>query len=87
MQSPLLAQRGRATIDFQAGIGKATGQLHQTMELEMARRGLNAETLPADIDAAHDLVDEKLSDFEPYRVRQLLGEWASKNHGTNLSRN
>jgi 2-polyprenyl-3-methyl-5-hydroxy-6-metoxy-1,4-benzoquinol methylase len=82
MQSPVLAQRGRASIDFQAGIGKATGQLHQTMELEMARRGVTAETLPADMDAAHDLIDQRLSDFEPYRVRQLLGEWASKNHGT-----
>ncbi len=81
MDTPILAQRGRASVDFQAGINKASGMLHAAMEAEMAARGITAQTMPADIDERHALVEERLSDWPAFKVRQMLGEWASKNHG------
>jgi len=81
MQAPLLAQRGRALIDFQAGIGKASYGLNMAMEAEMAAKGINADTLPDDIDARHAMVDEKLADSKTFKLRQLVSEWASKTHG------
>lgn len=81
MDAPILAQRGRALVDFHVGLGKATGALHNAMEAEMRARGLTNEGLPDDIDERHALVDQRMGDWPAYRVRQLLGEWASKNHG------
>lgn len=81
MEKPLLAQRGRALINFQAGLSRATYALHGNVETEMTERGITADTLPDDLDAQLKLVDEELCNSKTLRVRQLLAEFHAKNHG------
>lgn len=81
MEAPALAQRGRASLDFQAGISKATFGLHFASEAELAMKGVNAQTMPDDMDERHALVVETLADSKIFKIRELFGEWASRTHG------
>ena len=48
MFQPDLSQRGRASVDFLADIYTTFGVLHRGVEMEMADKGINAETFPDD---------------------------------------
>jgi SAM-dependent methyltransferase len=81
LETPNLAQRGRALISFQAGLSKATYALHGDVETEMAGLRITTDSLPDDLDAQLRLVDEELGDSKVFRVRQLLAEFHARNHG------
>ncbi len=76
-----LRQRGRALIDFQAGVTKANIRASQLANIDMAERGISEETMPDDMDERHALVEERMADSKPFKVAQLLGEWGAKVHG------
>lgn len=76
-----LAQRGRALIDFEVTVRKRANALQQAVERELADKGITAETLPDKMDARHEMIDGALAHSPTYRLRALLGEWSSKEHG------
>jgi SAM-dependent methyltransferase len=76
-----LAQRGRALIDFEVGVRQAAGRMQVALEAKLAERGVTASTLPADMDARHDLIDSTLDDQPLYATRALLGDWSAREHG------
>jgi SAM-dependent methyltransferase len=81
LASPRLAQRGRAAINFQAGIGIASARLLAQAERALADRGITADTLPEDMDARHDTVAHVIGDHPAFRLNTLLSEWRAKSHG------
>jgi SAM-dependent methyltransferase len=81
MLKPDLSQRGRASIDFLAEIYSTFGMLHKGVEMEMADKGITAETLPDDMDARHAWVEEALADSKTLKVQQQLFEWSQKLSG------
>lgn len=76
-----LAQRGRALIDFEAGLRLHASALHREAEAVLAERGVTAATLPEDMDERHMMIAATLRDYKPFQVRGLLGEWSAKEHG------
>jgi SAM-dependent methyltransferase len=81
LTAPQLAQRGRAAISFQAGIGIVSGRLMAAAERTLAERGVTAETMPDDMEARHALVAETIGDLPAFRLTNLLSEWRAKSHG------
>jgi SAM-dependent methyltransferase len=81
MKTPALAQHGRAAIDFHCSMRGAVSALQRGVEAEMAARGITADTMPEDMDERHALVDTSLAASNGYRLRQLVAEWAARDHG------
>jgi SAM-dependent methyltransferase len=77
----VLEQRGRALMDFEVAARRTASDLHGKVIGEMARVGLAHDTLPDDMNACHDLIDQALADSPTYAARHLLAEWCAKNHG------
>jgi SAM-dependent methyltransferase len=77
---PQLAQRGRAAISFQAGIGIASGKLLAQAERSLAERGVTAASLPEDMEARHEVVAQTIGDLPAFRLNNLLCEWRAKSH-------
>lgn len=81
MLTARLAQRGRALIDFQAGMFGASVEVGARSDAELAAAGVNADTLPDDMDARHVMVETAMADSKAFKVGQLLSEWNAKIHG------
>jgi SAM-dependent methyltransferase len=81
LQDPQLRQRGRASIDFLALIGGASGQLRAAVDQEMADRQITAASLPEDMDARYAAVDAALGGSRAYAALNLLGDWHGRSHG------
>ncbi len=80
MSSPHLAQRGRAAISFQAGIGMASNRLMAKTEETLRQAGLTGEALPEDMEARHAAVAEAVGGTLAFKLNQLLSEWRAKSH-------
>jgi SAM-dependent methyltransferase len=78
---PVLAQRGRAAISFQAGIGRAANALLAQTTQALAEAGLTAATLPEDMEARHAAIEAVLGELPAFQMSQLLSEWRAKSHG------
>jgi ubiquinone/menaquinone biosynthesis C-methylase UbiE len=76
-----LQQRGRALMDFEVSARQTASALHRKVIGEMAIKGLVSDTLPDDMNACHEAIDEALADSPTYAARHLLAEWCAKNHG------
>ena len=76
-----LKQRGRAAIDFEVAARQAASRLHVEVEKSLAAVGLNAETLPEDMDERHEVIEAALADSKLYGTRVLFGEWCADQHG------
>jgi SAM-dependent methyltransferase len=76
-----LEQRGRASIDFLVSAARASGRLEPAVRTDMAAAGLGEATLAEDLDDRLAQVDMALSGSAAFRVRNLLSEWLSVNHG------
>ncbi|MEM8935538.1 MAG: class I SAM-dependent methyltransferase [Pseudomonadota bacterium] len=77
---PKLAQRGRASFDFLAGLRAAMNMtLSPIIEADMRAAGIDEDSLPDDPDA----VDARLSaiDSAALDVSVLCKEWHRRNHG------
>lgn len=81
MSDVAITQRGRARIDFEVGVRLAAKRRQQACEGVLADRGVNAQTMPEDMDARHRLVDETLADIPAWRTHAWLGDWSAREHG------
>ncbi len=78
---PRLHQRGRASIDFLAQLALASQPLRHKVDADMQLAGIDADSLPDDMDQRYRLIDEQLSKSTAYAVEKLLVEWHSRRHG------
>jgi SAM-dependent methyltransferase len=78
---PRVAQRGRALINFQAGLALAAGTMRRLAERELADQGITAETLPQSMDAIHETIETALAGSDAYRIYHFLAEWRAREHG------
>ena len=76
-----LRQRGRALMDFEVTARQTASSLQQQVERDLESAGITAETLPENMQARHDMIDEALAQSHRYQARALLGEWCAKEHG------
>jgi SAM-dependent methyltransferase len=81
LQEPRLRQRGRASIDFLALLGGASGTLRSAVDEELAQRQVTAGSLPEDMDARYDVVNSALRDSRAYAALNLVGDWHGRTHG------
>lgn len=77
-----LRQRGRALIDFEVGVRQAANRMHAAVEMELASRGVTAETLPEAMEARHAVIEDAVAGLPLYQARALFGEWSACEHGT-----
>ena len=80
LSPPHLAQRGRAAISFQAGIGLASNRLMARTEQALTQAGLTGSTLPEDMEARHAAVAGTVGGTPAFKLNQLLSEWRAKSH-------
>jgi SAM-dependent methyltransferase len=78
---PPLRQRDRAAIDFFAYLGHTAMPLRGAIDADLAAAGVRADALPADIDAAADLIEGALATSKTYRAQQIVGEYHARQHG------
>ena len=81
LQDPKLHQRGRASVDFLAQLGIASQPVREKVGAAMQQAGIDAESLPDDMDERYRLIDAKLANTPAYAAQKLLGEWHSRRHG------
>jgi ubiquinone/menaquinone biosynthesis C-methylase UbiE len=81
MQPPKLAQRGRAAINFQAGIGIAASRLLSQCERGFLESPAASAPLPEDMDERHEAVSAVIGDMPAYKLQALLSEWRGRAHG------
>lgn len=77
----VLAQRGRASVDFLASIGRASADVRAAVEQDIRRVAPDPAALPDDLDQRAAQMEAALADSAPWRVSQLLSEWSSSHHG------
>ncbi len=73
-----LRQRGRASIDFAADLGRITARLSRATRDQIAAR---VPELAEDLDERLEQVEEALADFPVFKNYRQLGEWMSDSHG------
>lgn len=76
-----LAQRGRALMDFEVSARRTASALQAESERELAAQGLDAGTLPENMEERHRVIEAALADSGTWRLRGLLGDWCAANHG------
>ncbi len=74
-----LRQRGRAELGFIAALGPVSGQLKRAVRRDIGARGLDAQTLAADLDARNAQVETALQDSRPYQNYLTLHKWGLNN--------
>lgn len=80
LQDPKLKQRGRASVDFLAQMGIAAGPVMQQVGAEIGER-IDTESLPDDLDARDQAINDALSDSSAYATQRLMGDWHGRSHG------
>jgi SAM-dependent methyltransferase len=78
---PELAQHGHAAIDFHCAVRRQSSALQRALEADLAAAGVTPETLPADLDACHAMIDAALATSVPARMQRLATDWTARDHG------
>jgi SAM-dependent methyltransferase len=79
---PVLAQRGRASLDFLAALGiGAQRVVAPLVAQDMVVNNISNETLPDDLDARIAYVEAAMSRSDAFGLQQLIGEFHSRNSG------
>lgn len=76
-----LRQRGRASLDFLVSMARASGALEPQVREAIAATGLTDANLAEDLDERARQVETALAGSAAWRLKNLLGEWLSVNHG------
>lgn len=76
-----LDQRGRASMDFIAEMGRNGAALRAATAADAKRAGLSPQTLVADLDERRAQVERALATSKNFRTYALLSDWGSTNHG------
>jgi 2-polyprenyl-3-methyl-5-hydroxy-6-metoxy-1,4-benzoquinol methylase len=74
-----LRQRGRAELGFLADVGLVGAQLKRAVRRDIGARGLDAETLAADLDERHAQVESALQDSRAYQNYLMIHKWGLGN--------
>lgn len=72
-----LRQQGRAKMEFLADLFKSAAPIGQQVKADMQAAGLNADSLPDDLDARIATVNQAMADSRAQRLQHLIGEWSS----------
>lgn len=73
-----LRQRGRASIEYAADLGRITARLGAATRNQIKER---VPKLAADLDDRLQQVDEALADSSVFRSYRQMGEWMADSHG------
>ena len=76
-----LRQHGRAATAFMSDLAVASARLRPKVDADLAARGLDARTLPDDLDERLRQADAALADSRANRALAILGEWSGVSHG------
>lgn len=76
-----LQQRGRASLDFLVSVARASGALEPQVRAAIAETGLTDADLADDLDVRAQQMETALAGSAAWRLKNLLGEWLSVNHG------
>lgn len=77
--STRLRQHGRAELSFVADLGLVGGHLKRVVRHDIEARGLNAQTLAADLDERDEQVENALRDSRAYANYRMLHRWGLGN--------
>ncbi|MFK7829440.1 MAG: class I SAM-dependent methyltransferase [Congregibacter sp.] len=76
-----LSQRGRASVDFMVHLGRGAMAVRGKAAEAVERATEDIDSLPDDLDALNEAMEERLYGNAPFRVEQFIGEWHSRRHG------
>ncbi len=68
-------------MDFIADLAGATAKLRPQIQAHMQARGLNEQTLAADLDARLRQVDDAMQSSRPFAAMAQITEWLGTHHG------
>jgi len=77
----VLAQRGRASLDFMVHLGRGSAAVRAASDADLAQAVPNPAALPDDLDERHARIAQSMAGSRAWRVNQLLGEWHANLHG------
>ncbi|MEM6908761.1 MAG: class I SAM-dependent methyltransferase [Pseudomonadota bacterium] len=80
-QNPQLRQRGRASVDFLAGMAIASAPVRAEVDTAIADKVPEPAALPDDLDERLAHMDAALADVPGYSVQKLMGDWHGRMHG------
>jgi SAM-dependent methyltransferase len=75
-----LKQRGRASIAFMSDMGSCARPIFEAVNRDIATAGVKPESLPDDLDARLDTMDQVLGKSKAHAVSQLVANWGGTNH-------
>ncbi len=76
-----LRQGGRSASDFLSDLSFMAAPLRARVDADLAARGLDAASMPDDLDERLRAADAALVDSPAATAMALLGEWSGANHG------
>ena len=76
-----LRQGGRAASDFLSDLAFMSAPLKEQVNADLVARGLDAASMPDDLDERLRVVDAALVDSPAAKAVALIGEWSGSNHG------
>lgn len=81
LDTPLLRQRGRASVDFLTHLGMAAGPVREAVARDIAAVLPDPAALPDDLDARSAEMNRLLAHSDAYGAQTLMGDWHSRHHG------
>ncbi|WP_285017451.1 class I SAM-dependent methyltransferase [Novosphingobium sp. fls2-241-R2A-195] len=79
--TPVLKQRGRASVDFLVHFGRGSQAVRAQGDREIAAAVPDPSSLPDDLDERGRWMEDAMAASRPWRVSQAVGEWHSTMHG------
>ena len=79
--SPILKQRGRASVDFLTHLFHGSTDVRLQAEAEARSLAGDIDALPDNLDQRLSLMEERIAESRSNRVKRLTGDWHARNHG------
>jgi len=68
-------------MDFELSIRRYSSRLQSEVEDALGAMGIDAASLPEDMDERHALIERTLAGSRRFELRALLGDWCARQHG------
>jgi len=79
--TPVLKQRGRASVDFLTNLFHGGTAVRQQAEAEAKELAGDINALPDNLDQRLAVMNERIEGSRANRVKRLMGDWHARNHG------
>ncbi len=79
--TPVLKQRGRASIDFLTHMFRGGRPVYEQAEADAKTAAGDIDALPDDLNQRLAIMEERLEGSRATRVKALSGDWHARNHG------